>query len=83
MLSVFLDPAGLLEWKLVNLSLLKGFTHTEASPGDRNNARITHSRLDLSIWDVVQQGWRKPQGQIGIAVGASSRDVRLQGHLPI
>jgi len=32
---------------------------------------VTLSRHDLSIWDVVKQGWRKP---IGVTVGASGRD---------
>ena len=64
-------------------SVLKGFTNTEVSPGDKKSVSITLSRYDLSIWDVVKQGWRKPEGQIGITVGASSRDARLKGHLPI
>jgi Fibronectin type III-like domain len=63
-------------------SVLKGFTNTELSPGDKRSVNITLSRYDLSIWDVVQQGWKKPEGQIGITVGASSRDVRLKGYLP-
>jgi len=63
-------------------SVLKGFTNTELSPGDKNDVSITLSRYDLSIWDVVQQGWKKPQGQISITVGASSRDARLKGYLP-
>jgi hypothetical protein len=44
---------------------------------------ITLSRYDLSIWDVVKQGWRKPTGQIGVTVGASSRDKRLTGVVPV
>jgi hypothetical protein len=64
-------------------SVLKGFTNTELSPGDKNRVNITLSRYDLSIWDVVQQGWKKPGGRIGITVGASSRDARLKGYLPI
>ena len=39
------------------------------------------SRYDLSIWDVVAQGWRRPQGTIGVTVGASSRDERLKSTL--
>ena len=64
-------------------SVLKGFTNTELSPGDKRSVSITLSRHDLSIWGVVQQGWKKPLGQIGLTVGASSRDVRLEGYLPI
>ena len=63
-------------------SVLKGFTDIELSRGDKNSVSITLSRYDLSIWDVVQQGWKRPQGQIGITVGASSRDARLKGYLP-
>ena len=64
-------------------SVLKGFTNTEISPGENQLVSITLSRYDLSIWDVVQQGWRKPEGKIGITVGASSRDARLKGYLTI
>ena len=60
-------------------SVLKGFTNTELSPGDKNCVNITLSRYDLSIWDVVQQDWK---GQIGIIVGVSSRNARSKGYLP-
>jgi len=40
---------------------------------------ITLSRYDLSIWDVKEQGWRKPDGEIGVTVGTSSRDKRVKG----
>jgi len=63
-------------------SVLKGFTNIKVSPGQQQRVSITLSRYDLSIWDVVQQGWRRPAGQIGITVGASSRDARLKGTLP-
>lgn len=44
---------------------------------------ITLSRYDLSVWDVVKQGWRKPDGRIGITISASSRDKRLTGVVSI
>ncbi|KDR78187.1 hypothetical protein GALMADRAFT_94735 [Galerina marginata CBS 339.88] len=64
-------------------SVLKGFTDTTMGPGETNSVTITFSRYDLSIWDVVQQGWRKPDGKIGVVVGASSRDARLKGTVPV
>jgi beta-glucosidase len=64
-------------------SVLKGFTNTEMGPGETMSVTITVSRYDLSIWDVVQQGWRKPEGTIGVTIGASSRDARLKGTLPV
>ncbi|KAF8958580.1 glycoside hydrolase family 3 protein [Flammula alnicola] len=64
-------------------SVLRGFTNIELNPGQKGSVTITLSRYDLSIWDVVQQGWRKPEGTIGVTVGASSRDSRLKGSVPI
>ncbi|KAG1875716.1 glycoside hydrolase family 3 protein [Suillus subluteus] len=63
-------------------SVLKGFTNVEIAPNDTKPVSIILSRYDLSIWDVVAQGWRKPDGQISFSVGASSRDFRLWGVIP-
>ncbi|KAG1853149.1 glycoside hydrolase family 3 protein [Suillus subalutaceus] len=63
-------------------SVLKGFTNVEVSPGQTTSVSITLSRYDLSIWDVVRQGWAKPEGTITFSVGASSRDFRLSGTIP-
>jgi hypothetical protein len=63
-------------------SLLKGFTNVELAPGETECATITLSRYDLSVWDVVAQGWKKPEGQINFSVGRSSRDVKLTGVIP-
>ncbi|EEB90579.1 hypothetical protein MPER_11192, partial [Moniliophthora perniciosa FA553] len=64
-------------------SILKGFTNTEAVPGETKRVSILLSRYDASIWDVVAQGWRKPEGAIGVTVGRSSRDGKLIGQLPV
>ncbi|KAJ8591217.1 glycoside hydrolase family 3 protein [Rhizopogon salebrosus TDB-379] len=63
-------------------SVLKGFTNVEVSPGQTAPVSITLSRYDLSVWDVVRQGWVKPEGTITFSVGASSRDFRLNGTIP-
>jgi beta-glucosidase len=60
-------------------SVLRGFSNVELQPGEKQTVTITLSRYDLSIWDVEKQGWRKPDGEIGVTVGASSRDGRLKG----
>ncbi|KAK2465560.1 hypothetical protein APHAL10511_002452 [Amanita phalloides] len=60
-------------------SLLKGFTDVVLSPGEIKPVTIQLSRYDLSIWDTVAQGWRRPRHRIHITVGASSRDSRLHG----
>ncbi|KAG6333169.1 hypothetical protein ID866_5915 [Astraeus odoratus] len=60
-------------------SILKGFNKVEVDPGQSQQVTITLSRYDLSIWDVVDQGWQKPCDAINFSVRASSRDTRLQG----
>ncbi|KAN0079808.1 glycoside hydrolase family 3 protein [Tylopilus felleus] len=64
-------------------SILKGFTNVVLEPGQTAQASITLSRYDLSIWDVVRQGWAKPNGTITFSIGASSRDFRLSGAIPV
>ncbi|KAL4078112.1 glycoside hydrolase superfamily [Scleroderma yunnanense] len=64
-------------------SILKGFSNVEIDPGQTEQVSITLSRYDLSIWDVVAQGWRKPTGTIEFSVGASSRDLKLKGVIPV
>ena len=61
--------------------MLKGFTTVPLSPGEMQQAQITISKFDLSYWDVVGQGWKKPEGEIGVLIAQSSRQVRLQGHI--
>ncbi|KAF7329076.1 Glycoside hydrolase family 3 protein [Mycena kentingensis (nom. inval.)] len=64
-------------------SLLKGFTNVEVMPGKSAKVGITVSRYDLSFWDTVAQGWRRPNGTIGVSVGTSSRNVRLSGEIAL
>ncbi|KAK0185894.1 glycoside hydrolase family 3 protein [Armillaria mellea] len=63
-------------------AILRGFTNVEIWPGDTALISLALSRYDVSIWDVEQQGWRKPHGSIGVTVGRSSRDGKLHGKLP-
>ncbi|KAF5356831.1 hypothetical protein D9756_006600 [Leucocoprinus leucothites] len=63
-------------------SVLRGFDSTPViKPGQSQKVSLPLSRYDLSIWDVVAQGWRRPEGAIGVTIGASSRDRRLKGTL--
>lgn len=63
-------------------SILRGFSDVFLQPGQSQSVSITLSRYDLSVWDVVSQSWVRPVGKIDIAVGASSRDFRLEGSIP-
>ncbi|KAF9476635.1 glycoside hydrolase family 3 protein [Pholiota conissans] len=64
-------------------NVLRGFTNVELNPGQRTSVTITLSRYDLSVWDVEKQGWRKPNGPVGISVGISSRNLKLKKTLVI
>ncbi|KAH9010571.1 glycoside hydrolase family 3 protein [Lactarius pseudohatsudake] len=64
-------------------SVLRGFTDVDLQPGQAQSVTITLSRYDLSIWDVVSQSWIRPSGSYSLSVGASSRDFRLKGNIPL
>ncbi|EIN05767.1 beta-glucosidase [Punctularia strigosozonata HHB-11173 SS5] len=60
-------------------AVLKGFTDVVLRPGESKRVTVNLSRYDLSVWDVPMQAWQRPKGDIGVTVGASSRDGRLTG----
>lgn len=60
---------------------LRGFEKVELLPGRCETVTFSLSRRDLSEWDVVAQNWKLMGNNIRISVGASSRDLRLQGIL--
>ena len=51
--------------------------------GEGKWVTITLSRYDLSNWDAAKQGWKKPDGDICLTVGGSSRVGRLTGVISI
>ncbi|KIY72192.1 glycoside hydrolase family 3 protein [Cylindrobasidium torrendii FP15055 ss-10] len=63
-------------------SVLRGFSNVEVEAGESQEVELTLSRYDLSVWDSDLYGWKKPNGTVGITIGASSRDARLTGELP-
>nr|QDK64609.1 beta-glucosidase 7 [Ganoderma lucidum] len=67
------------------LSVLRGFSDVLLGPGESKVITLTLSRYDLSVWDTGPgaQGWRKPEGTFTFSVGASSRDFRLNGTIPL
>jgi hypothetical protein len=64
-------------------SVLRGFTDVYLQSDEARGVTITLSRYDLSIWDVVSQSWIRPAGSYSLSVGASSRDFRLNGTIPL
>ncbi|KAF7537389.1 hypothetical protein G7054_g3752 [Neopestalotiopsis clavispora] len=62
---------------------LRGFQRVPVRPGETLTVKFPLTRRDLSIWDVVSQQWRLQEGSYAICVGASSRDLKLNGTLEI
>ncbi|KAI0473279.1 glycosyl hydrolase family 3 N terminal domain-containing protein [Xylariaceae sp. FL0804] len=60
---------------------LRGFEKLPLEAGQSGTASFPLTRRDLSIWDVVAQKWLLQRGTYNVSVGASSRDLPLQGSL--
>ncbi|KAI0082198.1 glycoside hydrolase family 3 protein [Panus rudis PR-1116 ss-1] len=61
--------------------LLRGFDSIFLQPGETRQVTFQLSQYDLSVWNVVKQRWEVPEGETGVLIGASSRDIRLRGTL--
>ncbi|KAH6612802.1 glycoside hydrolase family 3 protein [Chaetomium sp. MPI-SDFR-AT-0129] len=58
---------------------LRGFTKLPLEAGEAGTATFNLRRRDISYWDTDKGQWVVPEGEFGISVGASSRDIRLTG----
>lgn len=62
---------------------LRGFAKPVLEAGASSTVRFELTRRDLSTWDVVAQNWLLQEGEYGVYVGSSSRDLPLEGVLQI
>jgi beta-glucosidase len=62
---------------------LRGFQRIHLAPGQSRTVAFTLAGKDLAFWDVRSHAWRVEEGVFGIAVGASSADIRAQGSLVV
>ncbi|RSL67403.1 hypothetical protein CEP51_012658 [Fusarium floridanum] len=67
----------------VPIRQLRGFDKVFLSAGGEAPVRFDLTRRDLSYWDVIEQNWVLRPGEYKIYVGASSRDLRLEGGFTI
>jgi beta-glucosidase len=56
--------------------VLRGFEKVFLEPGASRTVEFALMRRDLSYWDVGSQGWVIGEGEVGVHVGFSSRDLR-------
>ncbi|OJD36913.1 glycoside hydrolase family 3 protein [Diplodia corticola] len=62
---------------------LRGFEKIPLAAGESGAVEFVLRRKDASYWSVEQQQWVLPAGEFGVAVAASSRDLRLEGTLVV
>lgn len=58
---------------------LRGFEVVDLAPGATATVSFTLAPRDLSVWDTAAYAWAPAAGAFGILVGASSRDIRVNG----
>ncbi|KAK3281160.1 hypothetical protein CYMTET_11035 [Cymbomonas tetramitiformis] len=62
---------------------LKKFSRVALSTGETATVSFQMQSLDFSTWNTMEHKWQEVTGTVGILVGASSRDIRLQGAITI
>lgn len=60
---------------------LRGFDKVPLEAGETKTVSFVLMRRDISYWDVAQQQWVIPAGEITASVGFSSRDLRVAATL--
>lgn len=63
--------------------VLRGFTKVVLQPRESGHARFMLTQQDLSAWDVGKHDWKVVRGTFDVFVGASSRDIRLNGRFSV
>jgi len=62
---------------------LKGFTKVQLAPGESRTVSFPLDERALSYWDTSASAWKVTKGCAAVKVGFSSRDLPLDGQLPI
>lgn len=63
--------------------VLRGFDKPTLNATQSATVTFELTRRDLSVWDTTMQTWSLPRGTYTVFVGASSRDLRLNGTFTI
>ena len=61
---------------------LKGFSKIVLAPGEERRVSWRLDRPALSFWSIEHAAWQPVPGALKVEIGASSRDIRLEGRIP-
>jgi beta-glucosidase len=62
---------------------LKAFRKVRLAPGESCLVELALTERDFAFWDEQRRGWTAEPGTFRIAVGASSRDLRLTAEIEL
>jgi beta-glucosidase len=62
---------------------LKAFAKVELAPGQTRTVTLTLDREAFWYFNVVKNAWEVEAGEFEILIGASSRDIRLNGSVTL
>jgi beta-glucosidase len=62
---------------------LKGFARVSVAPGGVAHAGVALDARAFSDWDTAAHAWKVAPGDYPISIGASSRDLRLEGRVTV
>lgn len=58
---------------------LRNFKKVKLQPGETALVSLPVSVMDLCYYDEISDGWKLEDGEFTVLIGASSRDIRLEG----
>ncbi len=62
---------------------LRAFERVSLLPGEEKEVVVELDKRDFSFWSIKDAGWKVESGLYQISIGASSRDLRLEGKVEI
>jgi beta-glucosidase len=62
---------------------LKGFEKVWLKPGEAKTVTIALNPASLAVWDENTHAWKTVPGSYTVAVGSSSRDIRLKSSFAV
>jgi beta-glucosidase len=62
---------------------LVAFARQRLKAGETRSLTLHVAPRQLQYWSATEHGWRTAQGPRALAIGASSRDLRLRGYSPL